>query len=134
MKSAFLDTNVVLRYLLADDDKLYRRALKAFAAAEKQEIALILTPEIMAEVIHVLRSYYTLPQDDIALAMERILFHQGVGLSDERVMAEALQLYQQCKLDIADCLLAARASVSGESVVSFDKDFKKLAAVDLHQL
>lgn len=130
MKHVLLDTNVILRFVLDEQSEHQLRAVGLFESAERKELVLVMAPEIMAETIHVLRSYYEFSQAAIAQALEKVMLHIGVSLTDEAVMTDALTSYAESILDIADCLLAARARHTKQAIASFDKDFKKFEGLD----
>lgn len=134
MKTALLDTNVILRFLMDEQTEQHERAVALFESAESKKITLLITPEIMAESIHVLRSYYAFTHLQISQAMEKVILHIGVTLSDEAVMTDALNTYGQNRLDIADCLLAARSRQANCSVASFDQHFRKLKDVPVIEI
>ena len=131
MKTALLDTNVILRFVLDEQTKYHGQAVALFESAEHKEITLLITPEIMAEAIHVLRSYYEFSHLQISQALEKVILHVGVNLSDEAIMTDALNSYGRNKLDIADCLLAARSRQANYAIASFDKDFRKFKDVQV---
>ena len=125
-----LETIVVLRLLLADHPEHYERALGLFQTAEAERITLILTTEILAECVHVLRSFYEQSPEEIASLLQKCLRLPGVAGSEPDVQNKTLELYRKTGLDIADCILAARAQAGGYSVASFDRDFRRFPEVE----
>ena len=65
MEYAFLGANVVLRYLLRDDETKAQRCLELLEKAERREITLRTTDLVIAELVWVLESpvTYNLPRD-----------------------------------------------------------------------
>ena len=131
MKRVLLDTNVILRLLLADHEDQHSRAVRLFDAATDKECLLQINAEILAECTFVLESFYKVSRVAIAELMERLLCHPGIYSNEMNVLKVSLEHYCSSKVDIADCLLAARSRIQNCSIAAFDKDFKKLPSVDL---
>ena len=55
-----IDANVILRYLLRDNDEMSQRAKTIIEAGA------FTLPEIIAEVVYVLKGVYSVPRDEIA--------------------------------------------------------------------
>ena len=51
MKKYFLDTNVILRFLLKDNEKYFNLSKNHFEKAKKGEIELNLLPEVLFEIV-----------------------------------------------------------------------------------
>ena len=131
MKQVLLDTNVVLRLLLADHKNHYQRAINLFNAAADKKYRLQINAEVLAECIFVFESFYKILRADIVDLMKRLLSHPGIYGSEMNVLKISLELYDSSNIDIADCLLAARAQAQNCLVATFDTDFKKLKNVEL---
>ena len=132
MKEVFIDTNVILRLLLGDQRTHHQRAFHLFKKAEEGEFILVLTTEVFLELIYVLSSFYEQSRDDIVSLMEGLMFHQGIKLSEREFVHDAWSRFCSTKVDIADCLLAARSQLQGSSIASFDKDFQKFPDANMH--
>jgi predicted nucleic-acid-binding protein len=127
-KVYLIDTNVVLRYLLGDHPEFSPKA-EAFMfdvskGVKKAEILNV----VIVECIYVMEKYYEIPKTEIVEKLSGILNFSGIVNSDRSEILEALLKYENSKIDIVDCILAARSSAE-KIVVSFDKDMKKLKAV-----
>ena len=108
-----IDANVILRYLLADDEKMAETAQVAM-----QEGAFTI-PSVIAEVVYVLNGVYRTERPKIASVLVRLL--DEVSIEDKEVVGYGLTLYGKTKLDFVDCLLIARNRVLGDEVLTFDK-------------
>ena len=126
MTTAWLDTNVVVRFLTRDPSPLAHRADRLLARAEAGEIALRLTPIIVAEIVWTLASRYGQRPDGIASAMSAILRSDGI-LADERdALLEALNIMVERRVSFPDAYVAVSARRAEEPVCSFDRDFERL--------
>jgi predicted nucleic-acid-binding protein len=120
-KPVLVDANVVLRYLLADDARQSPEADSLLANAPAGTLRV--SGLTLVEVAWVLLSYYKVPRDQVALALQRVLAQPSVQA--DAVTADAVTRFALSKLDLADCVLAAEASHSQCEVVTYDQDFQK---------
>jgi predicted nucleic-acid-binding protein len=127
VKVYLIDTNVILRYLMADHEKFSPKA-KAFMVKVSQEKTKAEIPAVViVECVYVMEKFYRIPRREIADKLSRIFNLSGIVNPDKSEILEALIYFEASKADIVDCLLAA-ASAHDRIVVSFDKDFTELKA------
>ena len=87
-----------------------------------------LLPEVIPEIIYVLRSVYKYQREDIAQAIQRLL--PLVVVKEQLLTSLSLTYFAQFNLDYVDCILLARNKLYGREVATFDKELeKKLATV-----
>ncbi len=127
-KVYLIDTNVILRYLLGDHAEFSPKA-EAFMkdvseGRKKAEILDVVT----VECIYVLGKYYQVSKGEIVEKLSGILNFSGIANSNRAETLTALVKYRDSNIDIVDCILAAKSSLS-KVVVSFDRDFEELKAV-----
>ena len=113
-----LDANAALRYLLGDEP--------AMAEKTKQAIGFgaFLLPEVLAEIVYVLSGVYEVPRAELAEKLGGFL--DEVQCDQPAVLRRALATYGAKKVDFVDCLLLAYHTELGDTVVTFDKDLRKL--------
>lgn len=109
-----VDTNILVRFLTADDAAQYRRARKVMEAGE------VFVPKtVLLETEWVLRHAYDLAPADILSAFMALANAAEVELEDADAVARALALFQ-AGMDFADALhIASKGSATG--FVTFDK-------------
>ena len=130
MKRAFVDANVILRYLTKDPPDMAEASRKVFSAAQRGEICLVLIPLTVAEVVWVLESFYGYPKDRIAAAITQFLHSDGLEVMDLDILTQALSLYEEKNIDFADAFLAASALSRGPNVIcSFDRHFDRIPEI-----
>lgn len=130
MKQAFIDANLILRYLTKDPPQMAQAALKIFTAANRGELCLIVIPITVAEVVWVLESFYGHPKAQIASIMTQFLHSEGIEVNDLDLLTEAIHLYSEKNLDFADALLAAMVLRKGpRSVCSFDHHLDRVPGI-----
>lgn len=81
---------------------------------------------VVAEAVWVLESFYEYSKQDIAGALIPLLEQPALRVEGARTVVRALETMSERNVDLADALLAETARSRGESVVSFDRDFRKL--------
>ena len=113
-----IDANVILRYLLRDHPQMSEEAKKVI-----EEGAFTL-PEVLAEVVHVLKGVYQVERTEIAKTL--VEFLDEVNIDNQEVICEALTLYGKTSLDYVDCVLIARCGILGDEIISFDKKLNKM--------
>jgi len=128
-KIHLIDTNVILRYFIGDDEE---KALKATALMERledgEEVAEV-KEVVLAESVWTLEKFYQVPREEIKEKLFTVLNFKGVTCQDKESYLQALVFYGSSKADFADCLLAADSLRRKVTIYSFDeKDFRKLGA------
>ncbi|MBK6336778.1 MAG: type II toxin-antitoxin system VapC family toxin [Betaproteobacteria bacterium] len=122
-----LDTNVLVRFLVRDDEVQFERARKLI----KREVAagrrVFVSQLVLLETEWVLRSRYGLPKDLIIEAVSGLLGATDVRFEDEPAIEEALFLWKDATADFADCLIGARNRRLGcRATTTFDAKASKL--------
>jgi len=132
MEYAFLDTNVILRYLLRDDEIRAQRCLELLEKAEKREINLRTTDLVIAELVWVLGSpaTYSLPRDRIRDLLLPVILLPGLKLPGKKLYRRIFELYVDQNIDFIDAYNAAHMEKRGLSqIYSYDSDFDRIAGV-----
>lgn len=115
------DTNFILRYLLADNPAMYDKAKEIFNEINTGESTIILEQTVFTEVIFVLSSFYKVPKAKIIQILSELLAYKGVKSSEKEALSLALAYYNKFHLHIVDCLLLAKAKITGQSILTFDR-------------
>ena len=91
-----LDTNVVVRVVVKDDEAQEREAQNAWRAALSAG-GVFLSKVVLVETAWVLRSAYHFDAATIAATLQRLLSIEGVTAEDEGQVRQALQQFEQGK-------------------------------------
>lgn len=122
-----LDTNVLVRYLVADDAKQAERAAKFLESECTPETPGFVNRIVLCELVWVLRSAYGYDRQQIALPLEMLLRTVELRLEDHDAAWGALRLYRAGRCDFPDAFLALTNRRSGcETTVTFDKGAGRL--------
>jgi predicted nucleic-acid-binding protein len=115
------DTNTILRYLLEDNDELFRKAQFVFEKVRTgTEIAIILE-SVLVECVYVLLKYYNVPRREVSEKLNQFLAYKGIVNKDKKELSGALDLFAETSLDIVDCILHAKANNYGMILFTFDR-------------
>ena len=118
-----VDTNVLVRAVVRDDERQARTATKLLKEAELIAVPL----PCLCEFVWVLRRVYNFGQQDIAGALEALLNASNVAVN--RTAADAGLAILNEGGDFADGLIAYEGNwLGGETFVSFDKKAVSLIA------
>ncbi|MEO1927260.1 MAG: PIN domain-containing protein, partial [Nautiliaceae bacterium] len=114
-----IDANVVLRFFIKD---ILDQAFQAKNILENENV--LITNEVIAEIIYVLEKVYKKERDYIYYALYKLIIQRNIlnfdkRKIDKRFVLKALEIYKDTKLDFVDCLLCAYGEV--DEIVTFDK-------------
>lgn len=127
-EKAWLDANIILRFLLKDHPDFFKAALTLFTKAEKGEITLYLHPLILAEVVWTLQGYYGYSKKEIAKTISEMIEADGLFIEDKEVAQKAFRDYVERNVDYIDAYLSAYALIKGpQAIYTLDrKHFSRL--------
>jgi len=80
-------------------------------------------PEVIAEVVYVLKSVYSIPKDKIASIVCGL--SNIIQIENSDCVIYAINLFASVSLDFVDCLLIAYHRINHENVFSFDQKLNK---------
>ncbi len=116
-----LDTNVVVRVLVQDDERQTRRARALIDRALADGASLFVSTIVICETVWVLRSSYGMRRAAIVEAMRWLLAAAQVEVEHRAEVEFALAAFAGGKGGIADFLIRERArSVGAVAVATFD--------------
>jgi predicted nucleic-acid-binding protein len=122
-----IDTNVFLRFLTTDKEKMPKSLLTFFSKLENGETKVLCLDLVFFQVIFVLKSFYKVEKEEIINKMLNLLSFDGLYMKDKRVIERTLEMWRNHPGDIIDCYIAANMEKSGEKeIVSYDKKIEKL--------
>ncbi|MBI3103626.1 PIN domain-containing protein [Candidatus Daviesbacteria bacterium] len=130
---AFLDTNVIIRYLTKDNPQQSQRSYIFLKGVEAGTEQVETNEAVIIEVVQVLSSkvLYNLPREQIHEHIQNVLSFRGLRIPKKHTVRKALTLYASTSLDFVDCLIACHVQQSHlPALISFDEDFDGLPGVD----
>ena len=128
MNKAFVDTSVILRLLVKDDDIKMKAAENLLRNAGRNEVALYLLPVTLLEVVWVLEKVYRLKRKEIRELTEAIMNTPQLKVEMEDAFRKALRVYEERNVKFADAVMGYWGLEKGlTTVFTYDeKDFKRI--------
>jgi len=125
-----LDTNVLVRFLVRDEEAQFDKARKLI----RREIAagrrVFVSQLVLLETEWVLRSRYGLQKNLIIETISGLLEATDIRFEDEAAIEEALFTWKDAAADFADCLIGAQNRRLGcRATATFDVKASKLPGV-----
>jgi len=127
-----VDTNVIVRFLVRDDEiqaGIVRKRLKqAEASRERLKIPLL----VVLETMWVLESAYKKTRSEILGAIQSMRQMPVFDFENDRVIEQLVRDGRKHKVDLADILIARSAEAIGcRAGITFDRDATKLSFFNL---
>lgn len=127
-----LDTNVLVRWLVEDDNRQTARVQELFQSARASRSMLFIPSTVMLELEWVLRSRYQFDKATVLGTINALLETQELEFQDEAALERALHLYRQSAAEFADCLHAGQCgAVDRAPLLTFDERAAKLPTAEL---
>jgi predicted nucleic-acid-binding protein len=120
-----LDTNVLVRLLVHDDESQSRAAERVVVRARHAGTRLYVSDVVLCELAWVLRARYRLPREEIAKALDAVLRTELIVVDDVAMLDRALAAFRRGPADFADYLIGETARRAGATeVVTLDRVMK----------
>lgn len=130
MAPAFLDTNVILRHVLADHPDHSPRATAYLKRVEQGEIEVRIADVVIFEVVFTLERQYREPKPKIREAILPLLELPGVILPGKRRFRKVFDLYVDLNLPFADAYYAVlMQSLKLAEIATFDPHFDRVQGI-----
>ena len=124
-----LDTNVLVRYLVRDDEQQFERARRLIERAESGGEAALVSLLVVQETEWVLRARYGVTKSAIAEALDTLLDTRDVDFEDEPTLETAIFVWKDSAAGLSDCLIGARNLRLGcRATATFDAQAAALPA------
>ena len=132
-KKAVIDTNLLVRYLINDDQKKAEAVDNLLDRAAKGEVRIIVPSVVIAELVWVLESFYQLKAGAILELAEAIINTSGLDVTDKSTIIPALRLYKSKKIDFIDAWIIEFAKERGvKAIYTFDKrHFRDIEGIEV---
>jgi predicted nucleic-acid-binding protein len=120
-----LDANAILRYVRNDVPAQANAVRARLVEAQAGRLVMELHPLVLAEVLFVLESFYSVPREKIAAVLTTFLDTPGIKMHEEERIREALVRYAEKKVSFVNAYLAAFGAETSFAIFSFDKGLDK---------
>ncbi len=125
MSKNLIDTNLIIRFLVNDDPT---KVLKVEKLLKDKNNKNVLLDTIIAEIIWVLTSYYSLNKSDIVEKV-RALIHVETIECNAFIISRALSLWEENNISYIDAYLASVAELGNMNLYSYDQKFRSIPGV-----
>lgn len=117
-----LDTNVLVRFLVSDDEAQASRARALMRRAAGRDEDLLVTDVVVCELVWVLESTYEFAKQEIATTVHSLLRARQLRFQRPDEIKRALTSYEGGRGDFADYVIREIARADGAtSVATFDR-------------
>lgn len=115
----YLDTNVVLRYLLQDCEEFIKQSKEYI---EDNEV--YIKNEVLSEVVYVLNKTYKVPKNILSAVLKEFIANSNIHSDSKEVINLSLDIFESKNIDFVDSLLCAYNKILKYEIISFDKKLK----------
>lgn len=122
-----LDTNIILR-LIVEDDEAQTECVRAFLKRDdNQQDPPFVSDLVLVETAWVLRSTYGFTRDEVGECLLDLFLNTTFEFEGDDYLLEALQVYMNTNADFADIMISKGAVRAGcRTTVTFDKSAIRL--------
>ena len=122
-----LDINVLLRYLLQDDQVQGEKASRAISQAAARNEPLFISLVVLCAAVWVLESAYGYRKAQLVGVLDELLETGGFEIAQHDIVRAALDDYRASKADFADCLIGRTNKSQGcHHTLTFERPLKAL--------
>ena len=121
MALTFLDTNILLRHLLADHPQQSPQATAYLSRVERGELQVRVSELVIFETVFTLQRSYKRPKDKIRDALLALLGLPGIIRPGKRRFQKVFDLYVSLNISFADAYLTVLMEQLGlDEIATFD--------------
>lgn len=126
----FLDTNIILRFILQDHPIYSPKAESIFNKIDNKEVKVCLSWLVIFEIVFVLQNSHNLKREDITQKLLPILSLENVIFEQKQLLNLTFEYYISKKISLADAYhIALMNKKKVTEIYSFDRDFDKFPKV-----
>ncbi|GAA4339933.1 PIN domain-containing protein [Variovorax defluvii] len=124
---AALDTNVLVRYLVQDDERQLAAASRLIRRCVETNEAMFVPISVSLELEWVLRSNFKFSKTEVIETLSVLLAADELVFESEGAVELALRWYAHGTADYSDCMHAALAALAGHQPLwTFDRSASKV--------
>jgi predicted nucleic-acid-binding protein len=127
-----LDTNVLVRFLVRDDDRQAGIIYRIFKQAESDKEVFFVPLLVVLETVWVLESVYKISRQEIIDSINELILMPILEFEIQSALLNFVASARETKMDLSDLLIACSAKNSGcKSVLTFDKQASQFGLFEL---
>lgn len=126
MVKLFIDTNLWLRYFIADSEEHTELVDRVLQLNKSGKVRLSTSTFVLSEFVYTQQSYYRVRYEEVVENLEAIAQIKNIVILERTDFQRTLDLFKQRKNNKwSDCVIAAQVP-ENYSLCSFDQDLEKL--------
>ena len=125
MKKFVIDTNLILRLLLGDDENQFVKSKRYFEKASKGNFKLIVFTQVIFEIIYVLEKFYKLSRNEISEKILILINLDYLKIEERDILNKVFNEYAKFGLSAVDIYLLHKCIQENLGLLSFDKKLMK---------
>lgn len=125
MAKNLIDTNLIIRFLVNDDPQKVSRVEHLLRDKSNKNILL---DTVIAEIIWVLLSYYSIDKEEVAEKI-RALIHVDTVECNAFLINRALAIWEKNIISYIDAYLAAVAELGNMTLYTYDKRLETISTI-----
>jgi predicted nucleic-acid-binding protein len=127
-----IDTNILIRFLIGDDELQAKKVYNIFKKAESEKNELFVPLLVILELIWVLESVYEIHRTEILESISELTLMPILKFEHQSTLQQFTHSAQGNRYDLSDLLIAHSAKTQGcESIITFDKKASKFNLFEL---
>lgn len=127
-----IDTNILIRFLVGDDEPQAKKVYSIFKKAESEKKELFVPLLVVLEMIGALESVYGISRTEILNAISDLLSMPIFKFDQQSALQQLVPSAQRNRYALSDLLIAHSAKVNGcEAVITFAKKASKFKLFEL---
>lgn len=129
MSRNLIDTNLIIRFLVNDDTK---KVSKIEILLRDKNNKNILLDTVVAEIVWVLTSYYSLSKKDV-LEKIRALIHVDTVECNQFLLSRTFMIWEQYNISYIDAYLVAVAELGNMQLYTYDKKLSSITTINVKE-
>lgn len=126
----FLDTNILLRFILKDHPKYSPKAETIIKKIDHGEVKVYISWPTILEVVFVLQNSIKLPKKEITEKLLPIFHLENVNLEQKGLLDTVFEYYVEKNISLTDAYnVALMQKKKVKQIYSFDSDFDKFPQI-----
>jgi len=130
MDEFFIDSNIIIRFIVKDDPTMYQVSKKFFTQIRDKEKKGLVSILVFQEVVWVLSHYYKLKRKEVVDSLQELILLENIYIFDAKKeqILDLLKYYGQSNLDLVDIYLHLEAKKANGQLLSFDEQLMQVGS------
>lgn len=115
-----------MRYLLKDDETLFKKAYELLERVKDGKEFIIIPESVLAECVYVLLRIYKVDRQIVTEKLKLLFLYKGVVNPDKEDLIDSINLFGKTNLSIVDCILCAKSVNNKMPIFTFDDELESI--------